>query len=78
MTETEIQLFNLRGSLISSHRKLPASLKDKYGYVVRKEHYEGLSGTEEAFENLERLQAMGFGPFYVERRPLSEYQEVVE
>lgn len=78
MTETEIQLFTLRGSFIASHRRLPAFLKNKYGYVVRKEHYVGLSGTEEAFENLEKLQAMGFGPFYVERRELSEYQEVVE
>jgi len=40
--------------------------------------YEGLTGTDEAFENLERLQGMGFGLFHVERRSLSECQEVVE
>jgi len=30
------------------------------------------------FCNFERLNAMGFGPFYVERRPLEEYLEAIE
>jgi len=78
VTETEVQLLSLKGSLIASHRKMPLSLKDKYPYVVQKEHYEGLSGANEAFSNLEKLNRMGFGPFYVEKRPLEEYLEVVE
>jgi len=78
ITETEVQLLTLRGSLIASHRKMPLSLRNKYPYVVQKEHYEGLSGAEEAFSNLEKLNRMGFGPFYVEKRPLEEYLEVVE
>ncbi|MFQ6110205.1 MAG: IS21 family transposase [Candidatus Aminicenantales bacterium] len=78
ITETEIQLLSRKGGLIASHRKMPLSLKDKYPYVVQREHYEGLSGAEEAFSNLEKLNRMGFGPFYVERRPLEEYLEVVE
>jgi transposase len=78
ITETEVQILSLRGSLIASHRRMHLSLRNKYPYVVQREHYEGLSGVEEAFSNLEKLNQMGFGPFYVERRPLEEYLEVVE
>jgi len=77
-TSTEVQLFTSRGSLIKSHRKMPESLKAKYSYVVDKEDFVGLSGVDEAFQNFERLHAMGFGPFYVEKRPLEEYLEVLK
>jgi len=78
ITATEVQLFTCRGSLIASHRKMPVSFRDKYPYVVQKEHFAGLSGVDEAFQNFEKLNAMGFGPFYVEKRPLEEYMEVVK
>lgn len=76
-TETEVQIFTRRGSLVAAHRKLPVSLKDKYPYVVQEHHYKGLSGADEAFYNLEKLNALGFGPFYVAKRPLEDYLEVV-
>lgn len=78
ITATEVQLFTPRGSLIGSHRKMLACLKDKYPYVVQKGHFAGLSGVDEAFQSFEKLNAMGFGPFYVEKRPLEEYMEVVK
>jgi len=39
MTETEVQLFTLRGSPIASNRKLPVYLDDKYAYVFQREQY---------------------------------------
>lgn len=77
-TDTEVQVFSLKGSLAAVHGKLPGSLRDKYPYVVQKEHYTGLSGADEAFSNLEKLNALGFGPFYVAKRPLEDYLEAVK
>lgn len=42
VTEAEVQLLTLKGSLIASHRKMPISLRDKYPYVVQREHFAGL------------------------------------
>jgi len=35
ITKTEVQLFTLRGSLIGSHRRLPVSLRNRYGVNVK-------------------------------------------
>jgi hypothetical protein len=78
LTSNEVQLFAPKGSLIASHMKMPQSLRDKYGFVVQEVHYQGLPGSEEAFSSLKKLNEMGYGPFYVEKRSLSEYQEAVE
>lgn len=72
----EIQIFDSRGILLAVHRKLPQALRSKYSHIVQEEHYRGLAGAEEAFASFKQLNQLGFGPFYVEKRPLREYEEV--
>ena len=69
----ELLFFDKKGALIWSHKRREAG---SGATIMVEEHYDGVTGSEEAFDHLTRLQEMGLSPFEVEKRPLSVYAEV--
>lgn len=70
----ELIIYDRSGALLASHLARPAGSGET---IMVPEHYEGVTGSKEAFVHLEHLQTVGLSPFTVERRPLSVYEEVV-
>lgn len=73
-TGSELIIYDKSEALLASHLARPAGAGET---VMVPEHYEGVSGSKEAFAHLERLQSVGLSPFVVERRSLAVYEELV-